>query len=70
MALSCPDRRSAGNTPDGTILYYGTHYGLSTDPKPTNGVFNGSQFVEMDTSKLYFFSEEGQAWIEFGSQED
>ena len=69
MSLSCPDMRSAGNKPDGTILYYGTYYGLSTDTKPTDGVLNGSQFIELDTSTLYFFSEEGQTWLQFGEEE-
>ena len=30
-------------------------FGLSTDTKPLD-VLNGSMFVEMDTSKYYFFS--------------
>ena len=41
--------------------------GLSTDTKPTEGVANGSTFVEMDTSTLYAFDEEGQDWIEISS---
>lgn len=40
-----------------------TYYGLSTDSKPTEGVANGSAFVEMDTSKLYFFDLENVTWI-------
>ena len=39
--------------------------GLSTDTKPTVGVQNGSAFIEMDTSKLYFYDEENQTWEEF-----
>jgi len=38
---------------------------LSTDTKPTNGIENGSQLVEMDTGKLYFFDEDGGDWVEF-----
>lgn len=38
--------------------------GLSTDTKPTNGVRNGSKFVEIDTGKEYLFDEEGQEWNE------
>ena len=38
---------------------------LSTDSKPTAGIINGSDVIEMDTSKLYFFDEAGTAWIEW-----
>lgn len=31
--------------------------GLSTDTKPTAGVMNGSLFHEMDTTKIYAFSD-------------
>lgn len=41
------------------------YYGLSTDAKPTANVANGSSFFEMDTGKLYFFSEEDTHWYEF-----
>ena len=43
--------------------------GKSTDEKPTevNGkkVDNGSQFIEMDTGKLYFYDLENEQWLEF-----
>ena len=42
-----------------------TYYGLSTDTKPLN-VANGSSFVEMDKSKLYFFDAENQIWHQWG----
>jgi hypothetical protein len=38
-------------------------FGLSTDEKPLD-VLNGSMFVEMDTSKYYFFSGETSEWLE------
>ena len=38
-------------------------FGLSTDEKPLD-VLNGSMFVEMDTSKYYFFSGETKEWLE------
>ena len=38
---------------------------LSTDTKPTNGIENGSQLVEIDTGKLYFYDEEGGIWTAF-----
>ena len=41
-------------------------YGLSTDdPKPTEGVQNGTSFFEMDTGKHYLFDEENQEWLEY-----
>lgn len=38
--------------------------GLSTDTKPTDGVRNGSVFVEMDTGKEYLFDAENDQWVE------
>ena len=38
--------------------------GLSTDTKPTEGVRNGSVFLEMDTGKTYFYDEENSEWDE------
>lgn len=46
-----------------------TYYGLSTDiPKPTEGVGNGSAFIEMDTSKVYFFDAGNAEWLEWGAE--
>ena len=46
-----------------------TYYGLSTDiPKPTEGVGNGSAFIEMDTSKVYFFDAGNSEWLEWGAE--
>ena len=41
--------------------------GLSTDTKPDDPieVSNGSIFVEMDTGKIYFYSEASREWIEW-----
>lgn len=41
-----------------------TFYGLSTDAKTTEGVGNGSCFIEMDTGKGYFFDLENNEWHE------
>lgn len=43
------------------------YYGLSTDAKPASGVGNGSCFIEMDTSKIYFYDETGSLWLEWGN---
>lgn len=43
-----------------------TYYGLSTDTKPTDGVGNGSAFIEMDTGKLYFYDLANTTWREWG----
>ena len=40
-------------------------YLLEEDTKPTNGIKNGSQLIEMDTAKLYFFDEKNKVWREF-----
>lgn len=39
-----------------------TLYGKSTDTKPTEGIPNGSVFIEVDTRKGFFFDEEGKTW--------
>jgi len=38
-------------------------FGKSTDTKPTEGVPNGSVFVEMDTGDGYFFDAETSTWL-------
>lgn len=43
------------------------YFGLSTDTKPVT-VANGSAFIELDTSNLYFFNAEGSSgeeWVEW-----
>lgn len=37
---------------------------LSTDTKPTTGIANGSQLIEMDTGKIYFYDKENTEWKE------
>ena len=46
--------------------WYCTGCCLAEDLKPTAGLANGSQLVEMDTSKLFFFDEQNARWREFG----
>lgn len=44
-------------------------FGLSTNTKPTgDGVLNGSAFIEMDTSKIYFYDAENIQWLEWGAE--
>ena len=54
-------------------VYYKSEifWGLSTDSNsmPTN-VANGSVFIEMDTSKVYFFDAENGDWLEWGAETD
>lgn len=40
------------------------YMGLSTDTKPTDGVPNGSIFVEIDTGDVYFYDADpnGAGW--------
>lgn len=40
----------------------------STDTKPTVFVEDGTQLVEYDTGKLYFFDAASAEWVEFGSE--
>ena len=40
--------------------------GLSTDTKPTDGVVNGSSFIEIDTGSIYFYDAENYEWVLFG----
>lgn len=49
-----------------TVSESTTMFGLSTDTKPTTGVVNGSAFIEMDTSTIYFFDAAGSQWLEWG----
>lgn len=41
--------------PDDRVNNY---FGCSSDQKPIKNVGNGSQFIEQDTGKIYFFDEE------------
>ena len=50
-----------------TVSESTTMFGLHTDTKPTTGVVNGSAFIEMDTSTIYFFDAAGNQWIEWGA---
>lgn len=42
-----------------------TLLGLSSDSKPTENMANGSVFIEMDTSTLYFFDLANTEWQEW-----
>ena len=56
---------------DNVACVTSTYFGLSTDtPKPTDGVGNGSAFVEMDTSKVYFYDADGESWLEWGAESE
>lgn len=45
-----------------TTMYSQRLRGLSTDTKPTEGVPNGSSFLEMDTGDVYMFDEQNHEW--------
>lgn len=49
--------------------YFGaeTFFGLSTDSKPTD-CGNGSAFIEMDASAIYFFDAASGDWLEWGAE--
>jgi len=44
-----------------------TLFGLHDDTKPTN-VNNGTCFVEMDTSAIFFYDAEHEEWLECGAE--
>ena len=47
-------------------VYVGHAACLSGDTKPIGGqIGNGSDVVEMDTSKVFFYDEDGEKWDEF-----
>lgn len=44
-------------------LYYREGDCLSTDDKPTEGIFNGSILTEMDTGNIYKFNQAAKTWL-------
>ena len=44
--------------------------GLKDDAKPTEGIYNGSWFLEMDTARVFVFDEENVKWWPLDGQED
>ena len=42
--------------------------GLSTDDKTTDGVLNGSSFLELDTQQVSFYDQENDTWIPVGGK--
>ena len=45
-----------------TTMYSQRLRGLSTDTKPTEGIPNGSSFLEMDTGNVYMWDDENKQW--------
>ena len=39
------------------------YYGLSTDPKPTDGVENGSTLYIMDKQEVWMYDKTNNTWI-------
>ena len=48
--------------PDGRIRAVETHYGISADTKPTEGIRNADRYMEMDSGEVYLFDEENKKW--------
>lgn len=44
-------------------LYYGEGSCNSADTKPTEGIYNGSKLVEMDTGNIYMFDQDSMSWV-------
>lgn len=49
---------------DNVVIALVTIYGNSSDDKPTDGIANGSVFIETDTKKLYIYDESAEEWGE------
>ena len=65
--ISVIDAKFQHYSPTGATVNTYTMLGKSTDVKPTTeDVGNGSAYVEMDTSNVYFYDEAGQSWIAYG----
>lgn len=56
--------RGSGKSLEGDVEFRG----LSTDTKPVENVINGAAFIEIDTSKIYFFDAANSDWIEWGAE--
>ena len=48
---------------DGRLRPVETHFGLSTDTKPTEGVQNAERYFEMDSGDLYLYDADGKQWL-------
>lgn len=48
---------------DGLLRPVETHYGLSSDTKPTDGVRNAERYLEMDTGKLFLYDADNEEWL-------
>lgn len=51
-------------TANGAPVLYGVGDCLSTDTKPTDGIYNGSTLHELDTQKVFKFDAENKKWQE------
>lgn len=38
-------------------------FGSSSDTKPTEGICNGSSFLEVDTGDIYLWNESASEWV-------
>lgn len=54
----------------GEIMIPRHYFCKSLDTKETVGIPNGSDCIEMDTSKIYFFDAEDGEWLEWGATPD
>ena len=61
-----PRGEYAVNESDGTVTVKNVMevWCLHTETKPTDKVSDGSIAVEIDTGKVFFFSESSETWVE------
>lgn len=48
---------------DGSLRPVATYYGMSSDPKPTEGVNDADRYQEKDTGDLFIFDEACKQWL-------
>ena len=58
------EKEMRGFDANGNPVFYGEGSCESTDTKPTDRVATGSIITEVDTKKVFFYSEETEEWVE------
>ena len=49
--------------PDGRLRPIETHYGMSEETKPIEGVKDADCYLERDTGSVFIFDETGKQWL-------
>lgn len=68
--VSWRNQKPMGFATNGMPVFYGTGDCLSTDTKPTDGIYNGSTLNELDTKMVFKFDAENKTWRESPASEN